>query len=458
MNRVSEVAGWLGLKFKPAKCSTLLIAKKPAVMTDFYIGTAPIPILGEGQAYQHLGVPTGFRVDATPRATAERVEEEARKVFGSLLTPWQKLHAIRTFILPQLDFALRTARCLSPPSWGGAGVIPTTDIVDVCAVAHAFQLLTCPDHVVSDLACSGLGVAAKHKLRLGTHPTPADLAAYLNGVGAAPSGLAGTIWTAARSSTIRLKKLVPALQWGFCEEKATFQLHVDGMRQTTIVDGASRSRLTAALRLAVQLHYRSSLFMKPDQGKVARVSAVNSISNHFIFDGRYTRFADWRFIHRARLGVLPLNGCKRWLTEEAARRCRDSAIQRQRPDLVLIDSLNKMVTLVDVTVPFEDGWESFQAARANKVRTYQPACDFLAANGWMATIDAFNVGALGSWDPANWQALRRLRCTDAAYNTTLARLCVSDAIKRSRDIYTEHVTGKRQYADAATPSSPPGLS
>ncbi|KAE8741332.1 hypothetical protein FOCC_FOCC013131, partial [Frankliniella occidentalis] len=61
-----------------------------------------------GQAYQHLGVPTGFRVDANPRAAAERVEDEAQKPPD--LTPWQKLHAIRTFILPQLDFALLTAR------------------------------------------------------------------------------------------------------------------------------------------------------------------------------------------------------------------------------------------------------------------------------------------------------------------------------------------------------------
>ncbi|KAE8741333.1 hypothetical protein FOCC_FOCC013132 [Frankliniella occidentalis] len=179
--------------------------------------------------------------------------------------------------------------------------------------------------------------------------------------------------------------------------------------------------------------YSSRLLKNPDQGKVARIR-------------------DWRFIHRARLGVLPLNGCKRWLTEEAARRCRrgcphlestahvlnhcpsalvagqrrhnaiqkrledaeerytqlqlrvnqtlpfslrtpgvlpgDASIQRQRPDLVLIDSLHRVVTLVDVTIPFEDGWESFQAARATKVRTYQPACDLLAANGWTATIDA----------------------------------------------------------------------
>lgn len=34
---------------------------------------------------------------------------EARLVAGSLLAPWQKLSALRMFVLPQLDFALRRA-------------------------------------------------------------------------------------------------------------------------------------------------------------------------------------------------------------------------------------------------------------------------------------------------------------------------------------------------------------
>ncbi|KAK3927233.1 hypothetical protein KUF71_015539 [Frankliniella fusca] len=67
-------------------------------------------LLQQGESYQHLGVPTGFRVDPTPRDTMARLEEEARQVFNSLFAPWQKIHALKTFILTQLDFCLRTAR------------------------------------------------------------------------------------------------------------------------------------------------------------------------------------------------------------------------------------------------------------------------------------------------------------------------------------------------------------
>ena len=35
-------------------------------------------------------------------------------------------------------------------------------------------------------------------------------------------------------------------------------------------------------------------------------------SNRFMRSGKYIRFSDWRFVHRARLDVLPLNRARRW--------------------------------------------------------------------------------------------------------------------------------------------------
>ncbi|GFS36608.1 hypothetical protein TNIN_215361 [Trichonephila inaurata madagascariensis] len=39
------------------------------------------------------------------------------------------------------------------------------------------------------------------------------------------------------------------------------------------------------------------------------------------FSVAHTRFADWRFIHKARLNLLPLNGAKQWINA-ASRKCR----------------------------------------------------------------------------------------------------------------------------------------
>ncbi|KAK3916754.1 hypothetical protein KUF71_025853, partial [Frankliniella fusca] len=353
LDRVVTTADWLGLKFKPSKCASLHVKAKKTLRTDFQVGGATIHALNQGESYQHLGVPTGFRVDATPRAAAERLEEEALKVLGSLLAPWQKIHALKTFILPQLDFSLRTARVRKtafknldraivqgvkdvfslpqragaelvylPPSWGGAGILSLEHYIDICSLCHAFQLLTCPDPVVASLALSGLSIAAKHKMRLGRGATPAEGAAYLTGGGEAMSGLASSVWSCARAATLRLQATIPELRWEYCEARESFEIHLPGLKQPVKIEAASRSRLSSSLRLAVQLFFQRRLHGKPDQGRTPRVSTMNAVSNHFLYDGRYTRFADWRFIFRARLGVLPINGCMRWRQDPAARRCR----------------------------------------------------------------------------------------------------------------------------------------
>ncbi|KAK3933027.1 Retrovirus-related Pol polyprotein from type-2 retrotransposable element R2DM [Frankliniella fusca] len=483
LDRVVTTADWLGLKFKPSKCASLHVKAKKTLRTDFQVGGATIHALNQGEFYQHLGVPTGFRVDATPRAAAERLEEEALKVLGSLLAPWQKIHALKTFILPQLDFSLRTARVRKtafknldraiiqgvkdvfslpqragaelvylPPSWGGAGILSLEHYIDICSLCHAFQLLTCPDPVVASLALSGLSIAAKHKMRLGRGATPAEGAAYLTGGGEAMSGLASSVWSCARAATLRLQATIPELRWEYCEARESFEIHLPGLKQPVKIEAASRSRLSSSLRLAVQLFFQRRLHGKPDQGRTPRVSTMNAVSNHFLYDGRYTRFADWRFIFRARLGVLPINGCMRWRQDPAARRCRRGCafdettahvlnhcpaslaagtrrhnavlsrleaalkekknitvrvnqqvpfdlltpgvlpgqnIVRQRPDLVVINQAERRISYVDVTIPFEDGWESFRAARGRKETTYAESAQHLRSQGWAVKMSKY---------------------------------------------------------------------
>ncbi|KAG8212778.1 hypothetical protein J437_LFUL019742 [Ladona fulva] len=57
--------------------------------------------------------------------------------------------------------------------------------------------------------------------------------------------------------------------------------------------------------------WRRKLVSKPDQGKVYEAATLHQASSHFIREGRYTRFCDWRFIHGARLNILPLNAARR---------------------------------------------------------------------------------------------------------------------------------------------------
>ena len=80
-----------------------------------------------------------------------------------------------------------------------------------------------------------------------------------------------------------------------------------------------------------------------------------------------------------------------------------------RPDLVAVDEVNKTVTIVDVTIPFENGYAAFQAARHEKKRKYAPLAEHYNHLGYSVFLDANIVGALGGWDPANEVVIRYLR-------------------------------------------------
>ncbi|XP_046687909.1 uncharacterized protein LOC124373594 [Homalodisca vitripennis] len=498
----------------------------------FRIYGAPLRVLGEGESYQHLGVPTG-KVDQTPVATIARLEAETEAVLRSVLAPWQKLHALRTFIILQLEFNLKTAQIRKtalrsldskikcgvkkifnvpsrasaelvylPPSCGGAGLVQLADLSDLAAINHAFRLLTSSDARVASLALEGLAASAGQ--RSAARAGMEFLVGYLNGDFPGNSNVA-TTFSAARAALNRLKKRLPDLRWGWCAGRATLQISIPGDRALRIVDRGSRHAMSASMR-----SFRATLSAKPDQGRVARVTTTCATANHMLHEGRYTRFADWRFVHRARLNVLPLNRCRRWgVNDRRCRRCgrhdettahvlchctsslatgitrRHNAVQdllvaairpaegvevrvnqrvplqallqgreddfpeemvRCRPDVVMIDAHNKIVKIVDIAVPYEDGWRAIEAARERKLDAYGPLARMLTAGGYRTSVDAFVIGSLGAWDSANWGTLARLG-VHRRYGTSLSRRCVSEAIRWSRDIYVTHVSGVQQWQD-----------
>jgi hypothetical protein len=250
------------------------------------------------------------------------------------------------------------------------------------------------------------------------------------------------------------------------------------------------------LRNAIRDHFRRRLLAKPDQGKVYDVTSDTVPPNHFLRMGAFTRFADWRFIHRARLGVVTLNGMRRFGTaEKRCRRCGHTketlphvlchcrphfaAITRRhnaildrlvkafkkpktstlrinqtvpgftdpvRPDLVVVDDSLKTAMIVDVTIPFENRYSAFTIAREEKKRKYEGLADHLRHQGYEVYLDAFVVGALGGWDPENEPVMGKLKLGHN-YCRLMRKLICTDVIRWSRDICVEHVTGVRQYEE-----------
>lgn len=525
LDAVGTVAQWMGLQFNAAKCASLLITKKNCHQVTTSIQGQNIPCLEEGQAYQHLGVPTGFRVDQTPEATIQAMLNDVNLLDASLLAPWQKLDAVRTFILPQVQFSLLTSRVKKgafetldkalkkmvkdtmnlprraspevvflPMHLGGANILPLGDLADISAVTHAFKLLTCPDPAVRDVAEASLAKTVAHLL--GHEPTPEDIVAYLSGEKLAKeSKTAGTVWSSARNASRRLAHKIGGFRWSWSADLHRLAVHVPFPGKEpdqNIVDAESRKMLHNLLRKGVQHYYHRKLLKKPDQGKVLEVSSRDPASNHFLRNGNDTRFSDWRFIFRARLGVLPLRSCIRIPgIEKKCRRCTykqettahvlnhcqthsrnwnnrhrsvidniidamddetrtNTRIERTvpgsgslaKPDIVIIDENSKIASIIDIACPFENRYEPFTQTRTHKKEKYAHLVNFLTEQGYKTNCDALLVGSLGSWDPANKTAMSLLNINKRKINK-LKRTIVSKVIRFSRDIYVEHVTGQR---------------
>ncbi|GFV96090.1 reverse transcriptase domain-containing protein [Trichonephila clavipes] len=499
LDSLCSISSSIGLRFNPPKCASLAFfhskGRRSVDPGDLKILSTPIPSLSGLEAYKYLGMKVGLNFHHDYASLFDSACNDILKVKNSLLAPWQKLHAIRSIVLPRLDFACRNAHVrksqverldkliistaksiMNLPSRanttlvhlacrkGGAALPHFRDMLDVHTIGHAFRSLSSPDATVADVARAGLVSVVRKRTR--ANPDLFILAEYLNGSSsgrfAGGSSDFSTIWSRARHAAQRLNKKFN-FEWAASDATDSLVLYVHRRPNPVSVAPSAANLVVRILRDELETFYISRLASLPDQGKTIGAVSVHPASNHFIQGGHYTRFCDWNFIHRARLGVLQLNA-----TKSTAWRRRHDAIQTRVskaipshlgtitinkkfpgisstliPDLVLRRHDGETI-IVDFTVAFEDRYDSLVAARNAKLLKYQPILESLRAAGKPVYLDAIVVGSLGSWDPANDTVLLRLGIS-RRYAMLMRKLICSDTIRWSRDIYIEHLTGKRQY-------------
>ncbi|GFS38785.1 reverse transcriptase domain-containing protein [Nephila pilipes] len=376
---------------------------------------------------------------------------------------------------------------------GGAALPLFRALLDVHAISHAFRLLASDDQLTSDVAFAGLrGVVRKKILR---DPTPSECAEFLNGNKAGDfareSGDLSTLWSRARQAADRLFKFIK-FSWTFNEELGCFNLNIYRSPNPVCVVPSTAGLVARLLRDDLESFYIMQLSSLVDQGKTVEVFSQHPASNHFLQAGDFTRFCDWNFIHRARLGCLQLNATMRFSKRNPkcrkggyvretiphvlnhckphsdAWKRRHDAIQNRVaraisssvgsvainkkfpgiaqtliPDMVLTKKSGE-VFVIDFTVAFEDRLSSFAKARQGKIDKYLPIVEHLRREGKVAHVDAIVVGSLGSWDPSNDAALAQMGVSKK-YAKLMRKLICSDTIRWSRDIYIQHLTDKKQY-------------
>jgi hypothetical protein len=290
--------------------------------------------------YEHLGVPNGYHVAQSANKALKDIKLKLKMISDSVLALWQKLDAINTFILPRISFHLKNGvvqkgplnlivrdikrigkKCLNLPQRasaeplylsyqrGGLNLLPINAVADIGQIVHGLGLIQSAH--LGQLSMAFLkNVVQKSK----QPPEPQDLTNYLcggmDGAFANESTDISNVWTRLRSATWQLRSEVN-VSWTTVDDRISLCLNGFVLRRG--VD-------EYALRNAVREHYRQKLLAKQDQGKVYEITSATNPPNHFLQNGDFTRFADWRFIHLARLDCVPLNGSQRFGNRN--RKCR----------------------------------------------------------------------------------------------------------------------------------------
>ena len=373
---------------------------------------------------------------------------------------------------------------------GGLGVPSIEDEMDIALVSQAFKFLanekdprvsTVARHQLTEVMCK----------RSPTTDCSADsLSTFLNTPAPNGEGSRGdvrSLWSLVRKSLHNTRSNILLGENG-TGTKISINECNGGWNQ--------RRAITKALREECQQNHLSKLLEAKDQGRSFSSVSRHSASNYWVKSGHYVTFSQYRFAHKARLNLLPVRTVQKRInpacTTTTCRTChrmpetlghvlnhclpsmglihqRHNDIlqrlvkavpdtlgnkfveqeipgdpERNKPDLVIVSPDNQTATIVDVTVPFEGEEDSLTKARELKEDKYSSLRSWLLTEkGYQeVTVDAFVVGSLGSWDPANEAVLKRLQI-HPIYAKLFRKLCCISAIQGSFNIWRSTHTRQR---------------
>ena len=184
-----EFMDWAGLNFNVEKCASLsCINSTPRKYVQSFsplVKGNPIRALKWGERYRYLGVDTGRTRITTLDSLRQTLVEETTSICNSLLTDWQKIDAINTFVISKSTYHLRAAlptlgwarsidaeiraavkKGLRLPrrtithflytkkNFGGLGLFSLEENLEIARVTHMFQCITSPDPTITScLTC-----------------------------------------------------------------------------------------------------------------------------------------------------------------------------------------------------------------------------------------------------------------------------------------------------------------
>ncbi|CDJ67949.1 hypothetical protein ENH_00045350, partial [Eimeria necatrix] len=187
---VEDFLQWTGLKANPSKCATLGLkvqkAKQVPDPVKLTLHNEVLPVVKLGEAYKYLGIKDAVESPVQQSQilrVMSRTKKDLNKLLRSELDPWQKLDALRTFVMSRLDYYLRhcypykqqlvafdvyvraalKAAFKLPKSTskevfhqpipnGGLGCTSIQTMAAATQIGHAIQMLNSPDDMIRAVA------------------------------------------------------------------------------------------------------------------------------------------------------------------------------------------------------------------------------------------------------------------------------------------------------------------
>ncbi len=343
--RIDDLIRRLGMAINPAKCGTLVLGRE--VQEQFCIGQGvALPSLSKGESYTYLGRALGESLSDLLGDSFDQLEKDIITVFDSNLSPYQKTDALKIFLLPRLSHILRTNPSLSisglkefnykitnrlkkvlqlPPSAsldylqapvtkGGLGLLLPAQESDLQTCTQAFRILTSPDNKIRRIASNQLvgDLSLRLKLDKDSQPTTEQIEDFLNGRFCGHGKGERSIWFFVGKAVRRLEGIhlkISVLSSDLSAHDPTFTFsHPSSLPEPCRADASSRKSVFKALRIALQHSAFISLLTLSFQGSAFHAIAADASSSSFNRDGRFISLPSAIFSHKARLGLLPVNG------------------------------------------------------------------------------------------------------------------------------------------------------
>uniref|UniRef100_A0AAV1V4B8 Reverse transcriptase n=1 Tax=Peronospora matthiolae TaxID=2874970 RepID=A0AAV1V4B8_9STRA len=358
---------WTGLRANPAKCASLAVTinarGNPTLDDSVRLGIHGdvISPLTLNESYRYLGVGDGFdhvqhRLQLEPKL--QQIKREAVALMKSGLAVWQVVKALKTYVYPKVDYALRHLRPLrsqlegfdcavkrglrhmlrlpqsstteffyAPTSGGGLGLQSLVEMHQSLQVAHAWQMLHSKDTALVAVAkAQVLQVVHKRYRLLNDHWTGRDdelVRLFLN------SELASSPHATIHRRSGDIASVWVDVQRVLCIHRITFTDRADESGQdsfairvphhTQWLDHKSVLRHVKLHMIRHQTRWQSLV----DQGRTARVHG--GPGSKFVLSGAVLSDAEHRFGIQARLNQVDTNSVLKRRRMRPNAHCRQSA-------------------------------------------------------------------------------------------------------------------------------------